>query len=84
MEAALTIRATKTPKTNNVHSLHIFADDGGLISYGPDAVDQVRQAASYDAPMSAFGTKRTSLFAPHMSAIGGKADILVCTAHVRF
>ena len=25
--------------------------------------------------MSAFGTKRTSLFAPHMSAIGGKADI---------
>ena len=27
---------------------------------------------------SAFGTKRTSLFAPHMSAFGGKADI-VCT-----
>jgi hypothetical protein len=25
--------------------------------------------------MSAIGTKRTSLFAPHMSAIGGKADI---------
>ena len=25
--------------------------------------------------MSAFGTKRTSLVAPHMSAIGGKADI---------
>ena len=23
---------------------------------------------------SAFGTKRTSLFAPHMSAFGGKAD----------
>ena len=25
--------------------------------------------------MSANGTKRTFLFAPHMSAIGGKADI---------
>ena len=25
--------------------------------------------------MSAFGTKRTSLFAAHMSAFGGKADI---------
>ena len=25
--------------------------------------------------MSAIGTKRTSLFAPHMSALGGKADI---------
>jgi hypothetical protein len=25
--------------------------------------------------MSASGTKRTSLFAPHRSAIGGKADI---------
>ena len=30
---------------------------------------------------SAFGTKRTSLVAPHMSAFGGKADItLFCTA----
>jgi len=28
------------------------------------------------ADMSAFGPKRTSLVAPHMSAIGGKADIL--------
>ena len=25
--------------------------------------------------MSAFGTKRTSLFALHMSALGGKADM---------
>ena len=25
--------------------------------------------------MSAFGTKRTSLVAPHMSAFGGKADM---------
>jgi len=28
--------------------------------------------------MSAFGPKRTSLVAPHMSAFGGKADITVC------
>ena len=34
--------------------------------------------------MSAIGTKRTSLFAPHMSAIGGKADMTFCTAHVCF
>jgi hypothetical protein len=30
--------------------------------------------------MSAIGTKRTSLFALHMSAIGGKADMPFCTA----
>ena len=27
--------------------MHIFATDGGLVSYGPDAVDQYRQAAGY-------------------------------------
>jgi putative ABC transport system substrate-binding protein len=27
--------------------LHIFAVDGGLIAYGPNVVDQFRQAASY-------------------------------------
>ena len=32
--------------------------------------------------MSAIGTKRTSLFAPHMSAIGGKADVR--NVHVLF
>jgi|SRR5262245_25572789 len=30
-----------------VYPLRIFAADGGLISYGPDAVDGFRQAASY-------------------------------------
>ena len=30
-----------------VYPLHIFAADGGLVSYGPDVVDQFRQAASY-------------------------------------
>ena len=34
--------------------------------------------------MSASGTKRTSLFALHMSAIGGKADMRFCTANVCF
>src|SRR5262249_18333949 len=28
--------------------------------------------------MSAFGPKRTSVSAPHMSAFGGKADMTVC------
>jgi hypothetical protein len=27
-------------------------------------------------PMSAYGAKRTSVAAPHMSAFGGKADIV--------
>lgn len=30
-----------------VYPLPVFATDGGLISYGPDAVDQFRRAASY-------------------------------------
>src|SRR4029077_10835255 len=32
---------------------------------------------------SAFGTKRTSLVAPHMSAIGGKADIIQGKADIK-
>ena len=34
--------------------------------------------------MSAIGTKRTFLFALHMSAFGGKADMAFCGAHVCF
>jgi hypothetical protein len=34
--------------------------------------------------MSAFGPKRTSLAAPHMSAFGGKADMAYCSANVGF
>ena len=30
-----------------IYPLHIFAADGGLISYGPEVVDASRQAASY-------------------------------------
>ena len=33
--------------------------------------------------MSAIGTKRTFVFASHMSASGGKADIPSCAANVR-
>jgi hypothetical protein len=33
--------------------------------------------------MSAIGTKRTSLVAPHMSAFGGKADIAIAPQNVR-
>jgi hypothetical protein len=34
--------------------------------------------------MSAFGPKRTSLVAPHMSAFGGKADMTFCGAMSAF
>jgi putative ABC transport system substrate-binding protein len=30
-----------------VYSARVFAVDGGLISYGPDSVDQLRRAAGY-------------------------------------
>ena len=43
-----------------------------------------RADVSSNKRMSAFGTKRTSLFAPHMSAIGGKADMAYCTVNVCF
>jgi hypothetical protein len=33
--------------------------------------------------MSAFGPKRTSLAAPHMSALGGKADMGYCGSPYR-
>ena len=36
------------------------------------------------APMSAIGPKRTYVVALHESAIGGKADISFCGAHVCF
>jgi hypothetical protein len=36
-----------------------------------------------DVRMSAFGPKRTSLAAPHMSAFGGKADIAFALRNVR-
>jgi hypothetical protein len=45
-----------------------------------NAVDlRVEQATAKE--MSAIGTKRTCAGAPHMSAIGGKADMTFCAAH---
>ena len=34
--------------------------------------------------MSAIGTKQTWAGALHMSAIGGKADMMFCAAHICF
>jgi hypothetical protein len=34
--------------------------------------------------MSAIGPKQTSVFALRMSALGGKADMTFCGAHVAF
>ena len=72
---------------------------GGLISYGPDRVDQYRQAAAYidrilkgekpgDMPVQA--PTRYELPKADMPknaidvAIGGKADVPYCDANVRF
>ena len=41
-------------------------------------------AAFFPLPMSAIGTKRTSLVAPHMSAFGGKADMVGRHSHYDF
>src|SRR6476646_2167933 len=37
-----------------------------------------RRGDRLDLTMSAIGPKRTSATAPHMSAIGGKADMTLC------
>src|SRR5262245_41544655 len=37
-----------------------------------------RWAAFFYSAMSAFGPKQTSAFAPHMSALRGKADMTLC------
>jgi putative ABC transport system substrate-binding protein len=43
----LIIRLAAQYRLPAVYPLRIFAADGGLISYGPDVVDQSRRAASY-------------------------------------
>ena len=43
----LIIKLAAKHRVPAVYPLRIFATDGGLISYGPDVVDQFRQAASY-------------------------------------
>ena len=67
----------------------ILREAASLISEGAMVAAVSRSLAgptieSDDVFMSAIGTKRTSLVAPHMSAFGGKADMAFCTAHVRF
>ena len=44
----------------------------------------LRIAGMQPSIMSAIGTKRTSLVAPHMSAFGVRADMTFCIAHVCF
>jgi hypothetical protein len=41
-----------------------------------------RNTGAPEWSMSAFGPKRTSLVAPHMSAFGGKADIAIALQNV--
>ena len=43
----LIIRLAAENRLPAIYPLRIFVADGGLISYGPDVVDQSRQAASY-------------------------------------
>jgi hypothetical protein len=50
----------------------------------PTAEIAIAKAYAMNARMSAFGPKRTSLAAPHMSALEGKADMTFCGAHVCF
>ena len=54
------------------------------LSRAPMIVHEVKKSSTHKKrepvatlrpAMSAIGTKRTSLVAPHMSALGGKADI---------
>ena len=44
---ALIIMLAARHRLPTVYSDHIFVNDGGLISYGPDRVDPYRRAASY-------------------------------------
>jgi hypothetical protein len=46
--------------------------------------DRIRTKIWHRTLMSAYGPKRTSLAAPHMSASGGRADMGWCTANVCF
>lgn len=43
----LIIRLAAQYRLPAVYPLHVFATDGGLISYGPDTVDECRRAAFY-------------------------------------
>jgi putative ABC transport system substrate-binding protein len=47
LQRELIIKLAAQHRLPAAYPLRIFAADGGLISYGPDVVDQFRQAASY-------------------------------------
>ena len=44
---SMSIRSSAVGGPNNPFRLSFFVTDGGLISYGPDFVDQWRRAAGY-------------------------------------
>ena len=54
-----------------------------LHSVGRENHEVARLMFALYGRLSAVGTKRTSLFASHMPALGGKADIPFCSAYVR-
>ena len=43
----MTARGTRISRQNPAAIIHPFAAEGGLISYGPNAIEQLRRAASY-------------------------------------
>jgi putative tryptophan/tyrosine transport system substrate-binding protein len=47
LECLAALQAPVIIKLPAVYFEHTFAADGGLISYGPDYIDQYRQAASH-------------------------------------
>ena len=53
------------------------------VTVPPALLGRRRRGNRIKLAMSAIGTKRTLRVAPHMSAIGGKADMPFCTANVR-
>ena len=87
--------------SRKIRANHQPQDRQGARPHDTPAVARTRRRVDrVGAQMSALGTKRTSLVAPHMSAFGGRADMTLrgnpllplwgkadmpfCAAHVRF
>ena len=76
------VQATKFEFVTNLKTaktLRLDVSSDGLSARADDVIEYKLGSA-----MSAFGTKRTSLVALHMSAFGGKADMGYWSANVRF